>query len=46
MEDLKTKIKIKTLDLLVLMTIKTNDQDSIKNLLMSKLNQVYYEMYS
>jgi hypothetical protein len=42
MEDLKTKIKIKTLDLLVLMTVRTNDQDSIKNLLMSKLNQVYY----
>lgn len=42
MEDLKTKIKIKTLDLLVLMTVRASDQDSIKNLLMSKLNQVYY----
>ena len=45
MDDAKTKIKIKTLDLLVLITIKTQKIDSIKSILMGKLNQVYYEMY-
>jgi hypothetical protein len=46
MDDLKTKIKIKTLDLLVLVTLKAPEKDDLKNLLMGKLNQVYYEMYS
>ena len=46
MDDLKTKIKIKTLDLLVLVTVKSSEREEIKNLLMGKLNQVYYEMYS
>lgn len=45
MEDLKTKIKIKTLDLLVLMTLKTENKEEIKSQLMTKLNQIYYEMY-
>ena len=47
MDDLKTKIKIKTLDLLVIVAIKASqNKDQIKNILMGKLNQVYYEMYS
>ena len=46
MDDLKTKIKIKTLDILVLITVKSNEKEELKNLLMGKLNQVYYEMYS
>ena len=45
MDDAKTKIKIRTLDLLVLITIQTERVDSIKSLLMGKLNQVYYEMF-
>lgn len=46
MDDLKTKIKIKTLDLLVLITMKSENKDELKNQLLIKLNQVYYEMYS
>lgn len=42
MDDPKTKIKIKTLDLLVLITHKTYKVDGIKSILMNKLNQVYY----
>jgi hypothetical protein len=42
MDDLKTKIKIRTLDLLVLVTIKTKKVDNIKSHLMTKMNQVYY----
>lgn len=42
MEDAKTKIKIRTLDLLVLITVKTQKVDNIKSILMNKLNQVYY----
>lgn len=45
MDDAKTKIKIRTLDLLVTITIKTQKIDNIKSLLMNKLNQVYYEMF-
>lgn len=45
MDDAKTKIKIKTLDLLVLVTIKSKKMDQIKNMLISRMNQVYYEMY-
>ena len=45
MDDLKTKIKIKTLDLLAIVTIKSQKVDRAKNLLASKMNQVYYEMY-
>ena len=39
MDDLKTKIKIKTLDLLILLS------ELVKSILASKLNQVYFEMY-
>jgi hypothetical protein len=45
MDDSKTKIKIRTLDLLVLITVKTQKVDNIKSVLMNKLNQVYYEMF-
>lgn len=45
MDDLKTKIKIKTLDLLILLSIKTQNTEMIKSILASKLNQVYFEMY-
>lgn len=45
MDDLKTKIKIKTLDLLILLSIKTQRVDSIKSILAVRLNQVYFEMY-
>ena len=42
MDDLKTKIKIKTLDLLAMVTIKSGRIDRAKNILASKMNQVYY----
>jgi hypothetical protein len=42
MDDAKTKIKIRALDLLVLVTVQTQKVDNIKSLLMNKLNQVYY----
>lgn len=45
MEDPKTKIKIRTLDLLVKITIATQKIDAIKTILSGKLNQVYLEMY-
>ena len=45
MEDPKTKIKIKTLDLLVQISSSTQKIDTIKQLLSTQLNQVYYEMY-
>ena len=45
MDDLKTKIKIKTLDLLVLITVKSKKIESVKSILASRLNQVYFEMY-
>lgn len=45
MDDLKTKIKIKTLDLLILLSIKTQNTEMVKSILASKLNQVYFEMY-
>lgn len=45
MDDLKTKIKIKTLDLLAAITVKSQKLDRAKNILSTKLNQVYYEMY-
>ena len=45
MEDPKTKIKIKTLDLLVQISTSTQKIDSIKNFLSCNLNQVYYEMF-
>lgn len=45
MEDLKTKIKIKTLDLLALITIKSQKVDRAKNILATKMSQIYYEMY-
>ena len=45
MDDLKTKIKIKTLDLLAIITIKSQKIDRAKNILAAKMNQVYYEMY-
>ena len=46
MDDLKTKIKIKTLDLLILLSMKTQRIDSVKSILAARLNQVYYEMYT
>ena len=45
MDDPKTKIKIKTLDLLVQISISTQRIDAIKTILSEKLNQVYYEMF-
>lgn len=45
MEDLKTKIKIKTLDLMAIITIKSQKIDRAKNFLATKMNQIYYEMY-
>ena len=42
MDDLKTKIKIKTLDLLAIVTIKSGKIDRAKGILSSKMNQVYY----
>ena len=45
MDDAKTKIKIRALDLLVLVTVQTQKVDNIKSLLINKLNQVYYEMF-
>lgn len=45
MDDLKTKIKIKTLDLLILLSVRTNNTELVKSILASKLNQVYFEMY-
>lgn len=45
MDDSKTKIKIRTLDLLVLITMRTQKVDNIKSILMGRLNQVYYEMF-
>lgn len=45
MDDSKTKIKIKTLDLLAIITIKSQKIDKAKTILATKLNQVYYEMY-
>lgn len=45
MDDSKTKVKIRTLDLLVLITVKVQKVDNIKSILMNKMNQVYYEMY-
>lgn len=42
MDDLKTKIKIKTLDLLVLVSMKTQKFEIIKAILSAKLNQVYF----
>ena len=45
MDDPKTKVKIRTLDLLVLIASSTQRVDTIKTILISKLNQVYYEMF-
>ena len=42
MDDLKTKIKIKTLDLLSIITIKCQRIDRAKNILAGKMSQVYY----
>lgn len=42
MDDLKTKIKIKTLDLLILLSVKTNKIELVKSILANKLNQVYF----
>jgi hypothetical protein len=45
MDDPKTKVKIRTLDLLVRITISTQRIDAIKSILSGKLNQVYFEMF-
>lgn len=42
MDDLKTKIKIKSLDLLANVTIKSQKFDRAKAILATKMNQVYY----
>ena len=42
MDDLKTKVKIRTLDLLVILATSTQKVDLVKSLLSVKLNQVYY----
>jgi len=42
MDDLKTKIKIKSLDLLAAITIKSQKVDRAKAILATKMNQVYY----
>lgn len=45
MDDLKTKIKIKTLDLFILLSIKTRKVETVKSILSTKVNQVYFEMF-
>ena len=45
MDDQKTKIKIKALDLLVQIATATQKIDLSKRILSTKLNQVYYEMF-
>lgn len=45
MEDLKTKIKIKTLDCLVIVALKSGELEVAKNIVGSSVNQVYYEMF-
>jgi hypothetical protein len=45
MDDPKTKVKIRTLDLLVLIASSSQKIDAVKTVLISKLNQVYYEMF-
>lgn len=45
MEDIKTKIKIKTLDCLVMITLKSGELEVSKNIIGTSINQVYYEMY-
>jgi len=42
MDDPKTKVKIRTLDLLVLIASSSQRVDAVKTILISKLNQVYY----
>ena len=42
MDDFKTKVKIKTLDLLVMITRRSGKVDRCKAMLSNKLNQVYY----
>ena len=45
MDDPKTKVKIRTLDLLVLIASCSQRIDAVKTVLIFKLNQVYYEMF-
>lgn len=42
---MKTKIKIKTLDCLVIITLKSNAIEIAKSIVGSSVNQVYYEMF-
>lgn len=44
LEDEKTKIKIKSVECLVVVTLKTN-RELCKKLLSTLLNKVYYEMF-
>lgn len=44
LEDTKTKIKIKSLDCLVAVSLK-NNREQCKAFLSTKLNQVYFDMY-
>lgn len=45
MEDLKTKIKIKTLDCLVIVALKSGALEVAKSIVGGNINQVYYEMF-
>lgn len=45
MEDLKTKIKIKTLDCLVMVALKSGELEVSKSIVGGNINQVYYEMF-
>ena len=42
MEDIKTKIKIKTLDCLVIISLKSGELEIAKSLVGGNVNQVYY----
>ena len=44
LEDVKTKIKIKSVECLVVVSLKTN-KEICKKILSMSLNKVYYEMY-
>ncbi len=44
LEDVKTKIKIKSVECLVIVSLKTN-KEICKKILSNLLNKVYYEMY-
>jgi len=45
MEDMKTKIKIKTLDCLFIIALKSGELEVAKRIVSGNINQVYYEMF-